>query len=365
MLIIGSCKALYLFSLIILQLAADAGVQALPTKRHSPARHNIRYGHGGRTTSSPPVIDHHARQAYLKRRRSAMPLVSSRPPAELSSEPSVHHIDRLYLPQDITAVQHVILAKRHRSHKSHLPDDKQEDDHSGHDTKGYDDGSWGGDDGDYGSKEGRGMHQKDEEARKEEGNESGEDRGKTAKQKDTDEAGKGDAEDLKPKGKIKVKGGGDNDGNADREDDDTSAATANKASSLAATSTAENEANSTSSASTTPASRIKTTKSKVVDGGAESDESEPQEDASSASTRRASDEESTGECAALQKIFNEMSGADWIGKDGWKDLGDKCCSAHGVSCNDAGQIFALDLPSNGLAGALSPSIFELKSLTRL
>lgn len=79
-------------------------------------------------------------------------------------------------------------------------------------------------------------------------------------------------------------------------------------------------------------------------------------------------EQTTSDCASLRKLFDDMGGHEWIDSTGWTADASSfktCCRAFGVSCNTAGRVTALDLGSNGLSGPLSPAVFDLRYLTRL
>lgn len=375
MLTIGGAKSLYLVCILTLQLAALSSVYGLPAHRHASFSHAARHGRNIR----PPLpqaqrdLDPQTRHTYLRRRRAEVPLISSCQRTVQSTDPYVHRIERRFLPGNLTPVTHIAFAKRHHSKPEHNSDDgngeEDDKDDKGHDAKGYDDGSWRGSHGDYGSKKGKGKgkdENNDKAKHKDEDDDDGDDsdsreaRGKSNKQKD-DEDDKSDSRkdrgnDSKHKDDEEEKEGA---GGRNREDSDDGD---------------EDDGKKVFK----PAGGVKAKSGKNA-AELEDEENESQEEeedgasggknARPSKSDKKSDKESSGssrsECDALAQIYEDMGGSDWIEKGGWEDLGEKCCSAYGVSCNDAGKISALDLPANSLTGALSSSIFDLAALTRL
>ncbi|MEI7988937.1 MAG: hypothetical protein WCI88_07840 [Chloroflexota bacterium] len=76
---------------------------------------------------------------------------------------------------------------------------------------------------------------------------------------------------------------------------------------------------------------------------------------------------SLNDCNALTAIYNSTGGSAWTTSTGWM-AGDKPCDWYGISCADVGgtlRITGLELPGNGLTGALPTEISLLTSLVTL
>ncbi|MFD1142845.1 leucine-rich repeat domain-containing protein [Larkinella insperata] len=64
---------------------------------------------------------------------------------------------------------------------------------------------------------------------------------------------------------------------------------------------------------------------------------------------------------ALADLYNSTNGIGWVQKDNWL-TGESPCGWYGVTCNEAGQVTQLQLPSNQLAGPLPASLSALTNL---
>ena len=70
------------------------------------------------------------------------------------------------------------------------------------------------------------------------------------------------------------------------------------------------------------------------------------------------------ERATLISLYQNTGGRDWRIREGWAS-GSQYCSWHGVTCNDAQQVKAIDLGANNLVGTPPPSLFNLPALESL
>ncbi len=66
------------------------------------------------------------------------------------------------------------------------------------------------------------------------------------------------------------------------------------------------------------------------------------------------------ECAALESLYASAGGDGWARRNGWLATPD-VCDWEGITCAES-HITALGLPSNGLAGTISPAVEKLKYL---
>lgn len=92
---------------------------------------------------------------------------------------------------------------------------------------------------------------------------------------------------------------------------------------------------------------------------------ETYDDPSSSPSRPSSDD-----CDVLKQFYEDMGGPEWRQQTGWTSSSSSssdrnCCRAYGVSCNALGRVTALNLGSNGLSGPLSAAVFELRYLNKL
>lgn len=248
----------------------------------------------------------------------------------------------------------------------------------GHDDKGYDDGSWRGDDGDYGAVGTGGTDDDDaqnydsEKAYQEDSQERASSRySDDYLAGDADRAGSDAGEDSRypqtaedtdtvfrpgrQNSKFKSHDLGEFDTEGDEAEQSWRAPGSSRASGDASEPVSENQSQrQDSDASNDQDLEVKQADLYGQDGG--------NRIKAPAQTRHF-------DCKALKTFYDDMGGPEWTDSTGWADSetseGNLCCRAYGVSCNSLGRVTALDLGQNGLSGSLSPSLFELSYLNRL
>lgn len=249
-------------------------------------------------------------------------------------------------------------------------------DRDGHDEKGYDDGSWRGKNGDYGSVKKGG---KDDTETEDYGQESEyeDEYQQGAPSKYSDDVRETDGEDLRDD---------EENGYSTAEEGSSSAFQPGKQKSKFKSDYEEDEnagmgisedgwrAPGPSKSSTDPSESNIDNESKWKDNdvprdkgyyGSESNRSGQDVD----DGKTTYDGPRSTDCEALKTFYDDMGGHEWTDSTGWTSTGTSnspsCCRAYGVSCNSVGRVTALDLGQNGLSGSLSLSIFELRYLSRL
>ena len=66
--------------------------------------------------------------------------------------------------------------------------------------------------------------------------------------------------------------------------------------------------------------------------------------------------------SALEDLYRSTAGPTWVHNSGWLS-GDPCQSMwYGVACSESGDVIEINLANNGLAGELTNTISEMKSL---
>lgn len=251
---------------------------------------------------------------------------------------------------------------------------------AGHDENGYDDGSWRGNNGDYGSEKYYSNSEYGQEengyddarhssgSQKYEGSEaSWYDRGQesdtvdyqsTDAQDGNDDASQSYFQPDKAKNKYKpYKSTDSNNFPEAGEADGWRAPGSSGGDGESERTTASDVRNDGSFTSMTPTAKTYDSEGRQNDDYGE--------DRDYTSSREAS---SSSDCATLKRFYEDMGGSGWIDNTGWTSSGDtrtSCCRAFGVSCNMDGHVTALDLGSNGLTGPLSTAVFELRYLSRL
>lgn len=73
------------------------------------------------------------------------------------------------------------------------------------------------------------------------------------------------------------------------------------------------------------------------------------------------------DCSFLPQIYADMGGPAWTNGQEWTSTAGAvtdggCCGWYGVTCSNTSRVISLELGYNGLAGALSDSIFKLGRL---
>ena len=467
---------LYVLLAFLTQLAVLQTSQALPLK-HSGS--SVRHGSTSlprSSSSSSPWERMQSAESYLRRRRSLAPLLSSSTRRSIPSNLQIHHINRNYLPANATEVKHVILPRRNNGNEyqndfqdsenrygngsndgseSDEGNNDGNDDNDGsddtvgsddndgdgneygssneggqystnHDDQGYDDGSWRGNNGNYGRQNGQsnnkgyndddGGQERDDSYSKDAGYSSlgdtensqnddatsGED-GQGSEANASESSGRNgqtssynrepfasstksvvypDPNDVSPAADIEGTDSANTDssdigGNTDRTDSNGGAATFNKPEKVPSnsrwSSPSGHETGDESAASFTPSvasegvQKVRSATSKgsnTAETSAEGDESQEDEEPGE-DTANSALSGRAGDCAVLKEIYDDMGGSTWTSQDGWTEDTDSCCQAHGVSCDANGRVTALDLGSNGISGSLSNHIFDLASLSRL
>ncbi|KAK9896866.1 hypothetical protein P389DRAFT_209465, partial [Cystobasidium minutum MCA 4210] len=243
----------------------------------------------------------------------------------------------------------------------------------GHDPNGYDDGSWRGDDGNYGSEQEHGYddkHSKHNRPSKESG-----DYGDTSGDADEyDDADQTYPDDNEAASRESPSGHGETDspfkpytekakyktGSYLNSDDPyASAQTSWRAPGSASAQDAEDtDADDLLNKWSLRPSKDSHNKAKYLD---------ELDDKNSEHSYVSTTDDSSSDCASLKTFFDDMGGNEWIDSTGWTSATSRsntCCRAFGVSCNAAGRVTALDLGANGLSGPLLPALFELRYLTR-
>ena len=383
----------------LLLLSSFYVVQALPTHRHAPSMHlsrRLRLPQVRRAAAEQPpaatVLEYSSPQHYLHRRRLRAGRVSSSPRSVAAEGQHPHELDARHLPAQLTTVQHIILTRR----RHHYDDDGEEQDdddaddedderesgsgsgrgrgskkgkgkQKGKDANGYDDGSWRGDQGDYG---GSSSDSWEEEKGKVKSVKSSSSSKKDAKGDDEEEETvdeEDEEETFAPKAKVKAVKGTKAGSEIDEASEDPNPEE---------DSTATDDAETTTAKPTAKVKAVQSSKGADDEPTATEDEDEPSSTASSTKKARSSaiparsgagsSGSSGADCETLTAVYEDMGGADWVTQDGWGDKdGSSCCSAYGVSCNSEGRVTALDLKNNGLTGALSAHVFDLAALYRL
>ena len=386
---------LFLF-LNLLLLSSFCAVQALPTHRHAPSMHlsrRLRLPQARRAAAeqsvAPAVPEYSSSQHYLHRRRLRAGRVSSSPRTAVADGQHIHELDARHMPAQLTTVKHILLSRRRHHYDDdeggEQEDDKDEDEESesgrgrgsekgkgkqkGKDANGYDDGSWRGDEGDYGGNSSDSWQDKKGKVKSVKSSSSSK---KHAEEDDEEEEAMDEDDEeeaFTPKVKVKAVKGTRTGSDPGDDSEDLDAEKGSMVSDDADTTTAK------------PNPKVKAVKSSKGTGDeptATEDEDEDEPSSTASSTKKArssatparSGASSSGasgtDCDTLSAIYEDMGGADWVAQDGWgsKDSSG-CCSAYGVSCNSEGRVTALDLENNGISGALSAHLFDLAALYRL
>lgn len=68
---------------------------------------------------------------------------------------------------------------------------------------------------------------------------------------------------------------------------------------------------------------------------------------------------------ALRALYRATNGARWDSHLGWSEEGPRSCAAFGLTCDAQGNVVALRLGSNGLAGELPEQLGDLEALREL
>lgn len=233
----------------------------------------------------------------------------------------------------------------------------------GHDDHGYDDGSWRGNNGDYGLKKEKGDEAENSDYQGLEEESDG----------DRHSFG-GHEEDYSSGGGISDETAGEDTGNYSSQSQDSTFQPYTEKAKYKSTTDEDPYASSGTSwrapGKTAPSDGDP---SYVGNEGSKSEQTEEDygEDTKggeSGDSYTSSDDSTSSDCTSLRRLFDDMGGHEWIDSTGWAAESSRsktCCRAFGVSCNMAGRVTALDLGANGLSGPLSPAIFEVRYLTRL